>query len=188
MHDPFLIGQRVSLRVLEPADAPLIVSWLQDAEVTQTLGAFFAPADVETEADGIERLYRAGHDLLLGIVLKTDERLIGAIELAELDLDNHHCSLGLFIGDRREWGNGYGAEAVELMLSHAFLTLRMNRVWLHVDEHNARALRSYEKLGFQREGLLRQDRYSDGRYVNTVAMALLREEWEAARAERNRRA
>lgn len=176
MQDPFLIGERLYLRLLAHADAPLLASWLQDTEITQMLGAFSVPIDVEGQADCIERLYRDGHDLLLGIVLKADERLIGAIELGDFDIDNHHCSFGLFIGDRREWGKGYGAEAVELILSHAFITLRMNRVWLHVDEHNGRALRSYEKLGFQREGLLRQDRYYDGRYVNTVVMALLREE------------
>ena len=150
------------------------------------LGAFSVPVGDEEEVDLIERLYQTGHDFLLGIVLKADSRLIGAIELTELDLDHYRCSLGLFVGDRREWGHGHGAEAVRLMLSHAFVTLRMNRVWLHVDENNGRALRSYEKLGFQREGLLRQDRYSDGRYVNTVVMGLLREEWEAARAERDR--
>lgn len=183
---PFLIGERVYLRPLERADASLLAQWLRDPQVTHMLGEVFIPADLQAEvdvADMIERLYQEGHDFLLGIVLQSPDetpgthRLIGVTEIHHLDLHHRQASFGIVIGDMREWGKRYGAEVTTLLCDYAFTELEMNRVWLHVDEHNDRAIRVYEKLGFQREGLLRQDRYSEAGYLNTVVMAVLSEDW-----------
>ena len=188
--EAFLVGKRVSLRPLDREDAALIVPWLHDPHVTRMLGEVFIPADIQAEAevaDLIERLYQGGHDYLLGIVLPrlsgSDEtdRLIGMTEMHHLDLHHRRASLGIVIGDKQEWGKGYGAEVTALLCEYAFSGLEMNRVWLHVDEDNERAIRAYEKVGFQREGLLRQDRYTDAGYHNTVVMAVLREEWQQRR-------
>jgi RimJ/RimL family protein N-acetyltransferase len=59
----------------------------------------------------------------------------------------------------------------------------MNRVWLHVYEYNERGLRAYERVGFKREGVLRQHRYHEGRYWDTIVMGILREEWEVRKNE-----
>jgi RimJ/RimL family protein N-acetyltransferase len=164
-----------------------LVPWLREPQVTHMLGEVFIPADIQAEADVadlIECLYQEGHDFLLGIVLwspdetaETD-RLIGVAEIHHLDLRNRQASFGIVIGDMQEWGKGYGAAVTTLLCEYAFSGLEMHRMWLHVDEHNERAIRAYEKVGFQREGLLRQDRYTDGGYHNTVVMAVLREEWQ----------
>jgi RimJ/RimL family protein N-acetyltransferase len=66
------------------------------------------------------------------------------------------------------------------MVRHAFDTLNLNRVWLHVGEDNARAMRVYQKVGFRTEGRLRQDIFRDGRYWDSLLMAVLREEWGTA--------
>jgi len=81
-------------------------------------------------------------------------------------------------GEKAEWSKGYATEATHLLIGHAFETLNLNRVWLHVYDKNPRALRAYEKVGFKKEGVLRQDHYREGRYWNTIVMAILREEWE----------
>ena len=69
------------------------------------------------------------------------------------------------------------------MTGYAFETLNLNRVWLHVYEYNERGIRAYEKVGFKREGVLRQDRYHAGRYWDTITMAILREEWETRKRQ-----
>ena len=181
VRDAFLIGKRVYLRPLEREDAALLVPWLCEPQVTQMLGAVFIPADIQAEADLIERLYQEGHDYLLGIVLQDTDHLIGVTEIHHLDLHHRQASFGIVIGDIQEWGKGYGAEVTALLCEYAFSGLDMNRVWLHVDEHNDRAIRAYEKLGFQREGLLRQDRYTEAGYRNTVVMAVLWGEWQQRR-------
>ena len=84
----------------------------------------------------------------------------------------------MMIGEKSMWGKGYGTEATRLVVRYAFEELHLNRVQLHVYEYNLRGVRVYEKVGFRREGVLRQEHMYDGRFWDTVVMAILREEWE----------
>jgi len=56
--------------------------------------------------------------------------------------------------------------------------MNLHRVYLRVFEYNLRGIRSYEKCGFKKEGVLRQDRYDNGEYHNTVMMGILRDEFK----------
>jgi RimJ/RimL family protein N-acetyltransferase len=67
-----------------------------------------------------------------------------------------------------------------MLVRHGFETLNLNRIWLHVYANNPAGVRAYEKAGFRREGVLRQSCYQGGRYWDTIVMAVLREEWNAA--------
>jgi diamine N-acetyltransferase len=82
------------------------------------------------------------------------------------------------LGEKSAWDKGYGTEATRLMVRYAFDTLNLNRVWLHVYEDNEHALHVYPKVGFRIEGRLRQSFFRDGRYWDTLVMAVLREEWK----------
>ncbi len=178
MHCPFLIGSSIYLRPLEPADARTIVPWLNDPEVTRHLRRF-QPMTLAAEEEFLRRVSESPTDLVLGIALRADDRLVGVTGLTGVDPRNRHAQFGIFIGDKSEWGKGHGTEATRLMVRHAFDTLNLHRVWLYVYEYNERGLRLYEKTGFRTEGRLRQDTFRDGRYWDTLVMAVLREEWEA---------
>jgi RimJ/RimL family protein N-acetyltransferase len=85
--------------------------------------------------------------------------------------------VGIGIGERAYWGNGYGTEAMCLLLRFAFAELNLQRVSLGVYAYNPRALRSYEKAGFRHEGVVRADCRRDGQRWDSVFMGILREEW-----------
>jgi RimJ/RimL family protein N-acetyltransferase len=178
MNSPFLIGPSVYLRPLEIADARTIVPWLNDPEVTRNLRRY-QPMTLAEEEEFLRRLPESATDLALGIALRADDRLVGATGLHKMDTRNRHAELGIFIGDKSAWGKGHGTEATRLLVRHAFDTLNLNRVWLHVYEYNEAALRVYQKVGFRTEGRLRQDTFRDGRFWDTIVMGVLREEWEA---------
>lgn len=179
MQNPFLIGPTVYLRPVERTDAPSFVAWMNDPEVTRFLVAR-GPINLAAEEEFIRRAGESTTDLILGIALRETDRLIGGTGLHHLDHRNRHAMFGISLGDKSTWGKGYGAEATRLMVRHAFETLNLNRVWLHVYEYNARGLRAYEKVGFKLEGRLRQDTFRDGRYWDTLVMGLLRDEWTPA--------
>ncbi len=181
MHCPFLIGPTIYLRPLEVADAPALVPWFNDGEVTRFLRRYY-PMTVAREEEWLRALYQGPHDVAFGIALRADDRLIGAAGLHDVEPRHRHCFFGISIGDKSLWGKGHGTEATRLILRYAFHVLNLNRVWLHVYEYNPRAIRVYEKVGFRIEGRLRQDVFYDGRYWDTVSMGILREEWEAMQA------
>jgi RimJ/RimL family protein N-acetyltransferase len=117
-------------------------------------------------------------DVVLGVVVRETDQLIGTVGLHP-EYRCRSARFGIVLGEKASWGRGYGTEATRLIVAHAFQTLNMNRVWLHVYEYNVRALRIYERVGFHTEGRLRQETYRDGRYWDVIAMGLLRSEWQA---------
>ena len=80
------------------------------------------------------------------------------------------------LGEAEERGHGYGTEAVRLLLDFAFKDLNLHRVYLRVFVTNEAALRVYEKVGFVREGVLREAAYIDGKYVDVAVLGILRDE------------
>lgn len=177
MQNPFLVGKQIYLRPLERADAATLLPWVNDSEITRHL-LLYRPVSLTAEENFIDSLNENQDGIHLAIVLRDSDRLIGVCGLHKLDHKNRHASFGIFIGAKEEWGGGYGTEATRLIVNYAFATLNLHRVWLHVFEDNARGQRAYEKVGFQREGVLRQDFYREGRYWNTIVMGILREEWQ----------
>jgi [ribosomal protein S5]-alanine N-acetyltransferase len=180
MKNPFRIGTKIYLRPLEREDAPLLIPWLNDQEVTQML-AIHRPINLQSEEEFIAKVYQSEHDLVLGIAVRQNDSLIGVSGLHQIDFKNRHANFGISIGEKGEWGKGYGTEATFLMVQYAFDTLNLNRVRLLVFESNTRGIRAYEKVGFKQEGVLRQDRFHDGRYWDTITMAILQQDWETAK-------
>jgi len=74
-------------------------------------------------------------------------------------------------------GKGIGYFATTEILNHAFNNINLNRIELGVLESNARALKLYEKVGFKREGVKHQSIYKNGKFVDMIIMAILKEEF-----------
>ena len=173
-----MTGSQVYLRPLTGEDAAAFVPWVNDAEVTRTLAVGAAVMDRQAEQAWIEKMNASGSDVPFGIVVQKTDRLIGSIGLSQIDFRHRSASLGMVIGEKSMWGKGYGTEATRLKVRYAFEELHLNRVQLHVYAYNLRGIRVYEKVGFRREGVLRQEHVYDGRFWDTVVMAILREAWE----------
>ena len=173
-------GERVFLRPFEPTDAELYRRWRADAEPMALAGwKDRAPLSLAQSAARMERVANdQGKDVFTFVIcLLADERPIGEVMLAELDLVNGSAELGIFIGEVAEWGKGYGTDAVNAIVGFGFGELRLERIWLEVWTENPRAQRAYEKAGFVLEATLRNDRYEGGRFTSGHVMSILRDEW-----------
>jgi RimJ/RimL family protein N-acetyltransferase len=120
----------------------------------------------------------------MAIHVRESDRLIGTCAFSQLDGDNGSTLFHITIGERDAWGHGYGSEATELMVAHAFTRLALHRVALTVFEFNVRAIRTYEKCGFAVEGRARGAIFRDGRFWDEIHMSILASEWEARQRER----
>jgi RimJ/RimL family protein N-acetyltransferase len=84
--------------------------------------------------------------------------------------------------DRDHIGAGFGTDAQRVLLNFAFNAVGLHRVWLTAYAANTRAIRSYEKLGFRHEGLMRQSWRGPNGLEDSVLMAILADEWRDATA------
>jgi len=120
-----------------------------------------------------------------GIARRTDDALIGTTTLFNLNLDSHRAEIGYCL-DRAEWGKGYMNEALQALLDYAFEELALHRIEADVDPRNTSSIRTVERLGFQREGYLRERLQVNGEIQDTVFYGLLRPDWEVIKKTFNR--
>lgn len=181
--EPVIHGRLTFLRPAERADVPTLVRWFNDVETTRFLSAR-APMGLALEERWFEgMLERQGQSGWFFLICRlVDARPVGTIGLFDIDLTNGSTGIGITIGERDDLGKGLGTDALESLLDFGFGRLRLERMWLDVYDFNERAIASYRKAGFQHEGMARHGAYRDGRFVDVVAMAILRDEWTARRA------
>ena len=180
-----IVGEKVRLRRPERTDLARFAGWLNDPEVRRHLALIY-PLSLAHEEQWLEEQLKK-EPALQAFVIEADRvggeegwNAVGVIGFHAIDWVSRAGELGLVIGEKSVWNAGYGTDAVRTLVRWGFRELNLNRVFLRVFEDNAPAIRCYEKLGFVLEGRLRQDRYQDGRYLDTLVMGLLRDEHERA--------
>ncbi len=176
MQNPFIVGDKIYLRPLEMEDIDSFVLWLNDEEVRQYL-SMTSPLNKIREKEWVENLYKDDRNTVLGIVVKENDQLIGNIGMHRISIPHRQAGMGIFIGDKTCWSKGYGTEALKLMVGYGFDQLNLHRLHLTVFSFNARAIRTYEKVGFKREGVFREHLYRNGKYHDVYYMAILENEW-----------
>ncbi|PRY32121.1 GNAT family N-acetyltransferase [Pseudosporangium ferrugineum] len=113
----------------------------------------------------------------------SDGAFLGWCSLNRWDPPNRSASLG-YCFNEAAWGHGYATEAAYALLGWAFDTLDLNRVQAATDTRNAGSARVLEKLGFVREGTLREDCVVNGEVSDSWVYGLIRREWRPVPAER----
>lgn len=137
-----------------------------------------SPADAESH---LRRLVAAiGRGELLEWHLFADDALCGAIRLNNIEKENRKVSVAYYIGSAYQ-GKGIATSAVRSVLGYCFATLGINRVELRCVTTNVPSIRVAERLGFAREGMLRQAEMLDGSFADHYVYGLLREDFMAAR-------
>ncbi len=178
-----ILGGLVVLRRHRNENLRAFQSWYSDPEVARLTR--YQPGPLSAEE--IQRFFYdriMGSDFLaMAIHVRESNRLIGTCAFSQLDGDNGSTLFHITIGERDAWGHGYGSEATELMVAHAFTRLTLHRVALTVFEFNVRAIRTYEKCGFAVEGRARGAIFRDGRFWDEIHMSILASEWEARQKE-----
>jgi len=185
-----IYGDRIRFRHAERSDIPIFVDWLNDPEVRQGIIMYLPVSQVEEEGWFENMCKRPVDERILCIEVRQPAaegkpeswKHIGNCGFNDMDWRNRSSEFGIMIGDKTAWNQGYGTEAVKLLLKLAFETLNLNRIFLRVFQTNPRAIRAYEKAGFVHEGRQRQAEWQDGRYIDVLVMSILREEWLAQNA------
>lgn len=171
-------GPRVRLTALRPDDTATVVRWYEDSAFLRQFDS--SPAfprsaarlhDFLNETGKPETAYR------FGIRLHHTDDLIGLIDLDGIEWSNGLAWLAVGIGEAAYRGQGYGSDALGLMLRFAFHELNLHRIQLTVFSYNTRAIRLYERLGFTREGVLREYLQRDGQRFDVYQYGLLAREW-----------
>ena len=170
---------RLLLRPLRDADAPAIFAIRSDPVVMRYASSLpltsldQAEAFIARDTEGMA----AGETLRLGLQRLEDDTLIGTCILFHLNAQCRRAEVGYELR-RDAWGHGYMHEALVALLHFGFTELQLNRVEADIDPRNIASAKSLERLGFTREGLLRQRWIVDGEVSDSALYGLLFSDWQ----------
>lgn len=112
-----------------------------------------------------------------GFAITLNDTVIGGCSLKSISTLNSSAEFDIFLSQK--WsGRGYGRSALKKLLKYGFRNLKLNRIYAFYLESNDKAFKLYSDLGFKKEGLLRENVYKNERYVNSIAIGLLKKEYE----------
>lgn len=174
-----LRGKLVVLKPLEWEDLEQVHTWYQDPEVLYWSSGnhpdtFFSRYDLEEQYEREAR----GESIRRFMIETHDGTQLGVISYKNMNRQIHSVMIGLFIGEKEYWGKGHGTDAVRAFLRYLFHQHNFNRVELETWAGNERAVRTYEKCGFQIEGRIREGFYVDGQYCDKLIMGILRRDFD----------
>lgn len=169
-------GEKVRLRAIERDDLSRYMRWLNDPDVLKYFG-IYRPWSLEDE----EAWYSAQRtdQSVLNFAIETleDGRHVGSCGFSHINWRNRSAECGLFIGEKSLWGQGLGTDALHSLIDYGFQQLNFHRIYLRVYAEHRRAIRLYERVGFQIEGRWRDAEFRHGRYHDIIWMSILETEY-----------
>lgn len=167
-----IYGEKVLLRAIEPKDNGLLLELINDPNTERMLGGSSFPVSETAQAKWIcDQMGR--NDVLRCIVTdrQAPEVGLGTIILSDIDRKNGVAQVHLKLAASAR-GQGYGTEALNLVVDYAFHQLRLHCVYAHILSYNEASQKLFQKCGFQKEGILKNRVFKDGTYIDLVSYSV----------------
>lgn len=165
------------LRDLTLHDGEDRYQWSLDKDKYLNMPEKFPPYSREETKYWIEMCINRTNGYEQKAIITEQGRHIGWVDLKNINMRNKQAELGIAIGDKNYWGKGCSLSAMKEMLSWGFNGMGLNKIWLRVDIDNHKAIKSYRRIGYIEEGILRQDRLKNGEFVDRLRMSILKSEF-----------
>lgn len=151
----------VTLRPLEMDDIETLYTWECDIELAIWSGWTPVVSLTAFRQKYEQRIANPERDLTM-LAIQFEDRIVGFVQLAAIDTYEKRALVGLVIGEKKLWGQGIGSTALRLLLDYAFTVRGLERIAAEVYGFNQRSMRLMERVGFQKEGVLRQYEIHNG--------------------------
>lgn len=163
----------VLLRAIEENDAEILMDLINDPEVESSVCGWSYPVSLSAQKKWISNLH---NDTTVRYAIDIEGKIVGVAIISSIDMKNRSANMNIKLLKSAR-GNGFAIRAIKLIVSYCFDELNMHCLTANVIERNVDSSRLWEKLGFRRDGLLRDRVYKNGNYHNVIAYSLLKEEF-----------
>lgn len=170
-----LVGDRIYLSPRNNEDVEKFTEWMNDFQVTDYTGRSGSLMSLEGEKRYLEE--NSNPQATFSIVTLDEDKLIGTVGLEKINTINRSAVLGIFIGEKDYLSQGYGTEAIRLILDFGFNYMNLHNIKLELISFNERALKCYKKCGFIETGRTRENVFVNGKYYDTISMDILSNEF-----------
>lgn len=175
-----IVGDRIYLSPRGASDEEIekFTEWMNDFQVTDYINKSEQIMTAIGEKEWLENNARKNENKNFNIIDLNSNKLIGTIGLEKFNWTSRNAVLGIFIGDENYRNNGYGTEAIKLLLEFGFKYLNLHSIRLSLLSVNERAHKCYLKCGFKDAGKSREEIFLNGKYYDKLYMDILEGEFE----------
>ncbi|MED2864355.1 GNAT family protein [Bacillus thuringiensis] len=169
--------EMIKLEIFKKSDFKQLINWINSEEflIQWSGNAFTFPLDEQQ----LEKYIEIANTLAFKVVDEETSDVIGHISLGQIDNINKSARIGkVLVGNTKMRGRSIGKHMMKAVLHIAFDELKLHRVTLGVYDFNTSAISCYEKIGFVKEGLLRESKRVGETYWNLWEMSMLEYEWK----------
>ena len=163
-----IVGDRIYLSPRGASDEEIekFTEWMNDFQVTDYINKSEQIMTAIDEKEWLENTARKNENKNFNIIDLNSNKLIGTIGLEKFNWTSRNAVLGIFIGDKNYRNNGYGTEAIKLLLEFGFKYLNLHSIRLSLLSVNERAHKCYLKCGFKDAGKSREEIFLNGKYYD----------------------
>lgn len=166
--------QRIKLRALTSLDISKTLEWHNQEDIINLYSGHPFPVNLEMEKKWYEKILFSNFPLsVFGIDFIESNTLIGITALKEINMINRNAEFAIYIGDNQFRGKGLAKEATNETLNFGFNKLGLHRIYLRVLSENLPAISLYEKLGFFKEGVLRESVFKNNKFIDEIIMSVI---------------
>lgn len=171
-------GKLVRLREYRSEDIPLAKEYINSTEVRQYIeGNVPFLYTLHNEQQWYESLSPQEKTYTFAIEALESKEYIGGCGINEINYKNSIATVGIFIGNPEYLSKGYGTDAMKVLVKFIFEQMNINKIKLHVYDFNLRAQKSYEKVGFKREAVLKDELFRNGRYHDIIQLSMFKKDY-----------
>lgn len=174
-----LVGDRIYLSPKGSSEEEIkkFTEWMNDFQITDYTGRSSQITTYASEKEYLENAEKDSENRTFNIINLEDNNLIGTVGLEYINWIERSAVLGIFIGEKDFRSNGYGTEAIQLLLEYGFKYLNLHSIRLDLISVNERAHKCYLKCGFKDTGCSREEIFLNGKYYDKLHMDILENEF-----------
>jgi ribosomal-protein-alanine N-acetyltransferase len=173
----YLDGRHIYLREVRPDDVDHgYYRWMNDPEVMQYLESRYYPHAKESLRDYVRQKQGDESNVFLAIVLKQNNRHIGNIKLGPINWIHRMADIGILIGEKDCWSQGFASEAISLVSTYAFDVLNLRKLTSLCYEANRGSVKAFQNAGFCVEAVRKQHVFFKGTYMDVILLGMIKNE------------
>ena len=170
-----IYGKKINLRAIERKDIEKFRQWRNNSEIRKRCREFKLINPTKQE-QWYEDLTQDYNEIMFSIEINHNQ-LIGCCGLCYIDWHVREAEVSIYIGSSKHQNKGYATDALFTLVDYGFQEVNLHRIWAEIYEFNIPSIKLFEKVGFKREGQLRENYFVDGRYWDSYRYSILENEW-----------
>lgn len=176
-----LKGKLVGLAAVERDDLKQLRDWRNNTEFRKHFREYRELNMANQEQWFEQKVMKDPTTMMFSIRRLSDNELLGCCGFVYISWVHRHADLSLYVGWNNEYidDTGYAEDACRELLRYGFHELTLNKVWTEIYDFDEKKWRLYKKIGFQKDGVLRQNYFYDGKWWDSRIISLLAEEFKS---------